>query len=313
MDLHRLRTFVAAYEEASFSKAAIRLNATQPGVSSHIALLEEELENSLFERAGRGVRPTIAGRRLYARASQIIQDVDRAAQEIKGLSGLLTGEVAVGIPPTLSRAILAPVLSAYVASFPNVDVRVFEAYSDTLLSLTESGELDFAVVAQLMDHPAIEYRKIYQDHFVVASGVKLGLEKHSPVRLDIEPYFKLVVPSLLRRGLQRLLEEPLRTRRIVPARVIEIDGLAGALDFLAVTDWIALLPAAAAYNNPEGVRIQFNRIASEPILIDYFIAHARTKSLSVAARAFIDLTVTELERVAAHSQSAAHWLSDGQS
>jgi LysR family transcriptional regulator, nitrogen assimilation regulatory protein len=305
MDLRLIKTFVAAYEEESFSKAAVRLNATQPGVSTQIALLEQELKASLFDRKGRGVQPTIAGKRLYVRALQIIREVNSAEREIQALAGSVTGDLAIGIPPTLSRAILAPVLSKYVAAYPDVDLRVFEAYSDTLMTLVESGELDFALVARLPDHPAIEYQQVFRDRFVLASVKELRIPPRKAVFLDTPPLFKLVVPSLLRHGLKRLLEEPLRTGRIKPARIIEIDGLAGALHFLSITDWVALLPAATAYNNPEGVQVQFNAIAGDPILIDYFVAHMRTEPLSIAAQAFIDMAAAELDRVAGSWQHYA--------
>jgi LysR family transcriptional regulator, nitrogen assimilation regulatory protein len=306
MDLRLVKTFVVAYEQQSFSKAATRLNATQPGVSNQIAMLEEELKTPLFDRKGRGVCPTHAGSRFYNLACKILRDIKSAEHEIRALSGVVTGKVGVGIPPTLGRAVLAPTLAGFVAAYPDVDVRVFEAYSDTLLSLVENGELDFALVAQIPDHPAVEYQRIYRDRFVLASGLKHGgIPPRRAVRLDVAPYYKLVVPSVLRLGLKRLLEEPLRTGRIVASRIIEIDGLSGALQFITTTDWVALLPAATAYNNPEGVAIQFNPIVGEEIAVDYFVAHLRTEPLSVAAQAFIGLTVAELSLVASDWKSRA--------
>jgi len=301
MDIHLLKTFVAAFEEASFTKAARRLHATQPGVSVKIAALEEEVGMPLFERSTRSVTPTAAGKRLYPKALQLIHDLNSAKQEIQALSGTITGQVAVGLPPTLSKAILAPVLSRYLEANPGVDVRVFEGHSDTLLSLVEQGELNFAVVTKLADHPAVNYRKIFRDRFVVASSLdKFGHDR--PVHLDIEPYSKLVV---LRCALQGALEEPLRTGRIVPSRVLEIDGLAGIYDFLAMTDWLALLPSATAYSNSKNSGVRFNCLVGDPITIDYFVAHDRTEPISVAAQRFVDLMIIEFERVAVLWESNA--------
>ena len=299
MDIRLLRTFIAAYEETSFTRAAVRVHGTQPGVSAQIAVLETAIGAQLFERNARSVTPTAAAKRLYPRALQLIHDLRKAELEIRSLSGLITGKVSMGIPPTLSKAILGPVLASYVSAYPEVEVRIFEAYSDSLLSLIESGELDVAVVAHLADRPAINYQKVYRDRFVVASGVSSGIEPGRPIRLDMEPYFKIVIPSLLRHSLHSLLDEPLRTRRVVPARIIEIDGLSGALEFLSITDWIALLPAATAYNNSQSPGIRYNPIAGDEIAIDYFVAHARTEPISIATQALVDLTIAELNLVAA--------------
>jgi DNA-binding transcriptional LysR family regulator len=297
MDLRLLRTFVAAYEEASFSKAAERLNSTQPGVSNQIAALEAEFGVPLFERRGRGVHPTIAGKKLHARATRILLDVNSTSQEMRALGGAIMGQAAVGIPPTLSKAVLAPVLARFVEAHPEVELRVFEAYSDTLLSLVESGTLDFALVARLPDHPAITYEKAYRDQFVLASGPKLKLPPGATVALDRRPYFKLIVPSLLRGGLQRLLEEPLRTGRIVPARFMEIDGLIGALQFVVRTDWAALLPAAAVRQDGSFPELRVNRIASEDIAIDYFIARAAIRPMTPASTAFVSMMLEELASI----------------
>jgi LysR family transcriptional regulator, nitrogen assimilation regulatory protein len=301
MDMQLLKTFVAAYEEASFTKAAQRLNATQPGVSVKIATLEADVGMPLFERNTRSVTPTVAGRRLYPRALQLIHDLNSAAQEIRSLAGTVAGQVAVGIPPTLSKAILAPVLSGYLDAFPSVDVRIFEAHSDTLLELVERSELDFAVVTKLADHPSVNYRKVFRDRFVVASAA-CNLGHEGPIHLNVEPYFKIVV---LRCALHGALDEPLRTGRIVPARLVEIDGLAGTFEFLAMTDWVALLPSATAYSNSERSGVRFNRLAGEQIPIDYYVAHGRTEPISEAGKAFIQMMIEEFERVPVQWRSRA--------
>ncbi|WP_327752250.1 LysR family transcriptional regulator (plasmid) [Sphingobium sp. SJ10-10] len=296
MDARVLTVFVAAYEEGNFSRAAERLNATQPGISVQISTLETELGVSLFERTARGVVPTAAGKRLYPRALQIIHDLRKTELDMKSLSGVITGKITVGIPPTLSMAILASVLSTYVDAYPDVEIRIFEAYSDTLISLIESAQIDFALVAPLPNHPAIVYEKVFTDRFILASNNDLGLSERIPVSLNEPPLFKYVVPSVLRRSLSALLEEPLREGRIVPARMIEIDGLAGALEFIASSDWVGLLPSATAYSRFGANKIRFSPI-SEDIYINYFVAHLRTKPLDAACSKFVELITSELSLV----------------
>nr|WP_283811206.1 LysR family transcriptional regulator [Bradyrhizobium uaiense] len=101
---------------------------------------------------GRGVVATVAGQKLYARASQILYEVNCATDEIRALAGTLSGRIAVGIPPTLSKAALAPALAYFTSEYPEV------GYSDTLLALIKSGELDFAFVAKLLEQ---SFRNFY--------------------------------------------------------------------------------------------------------------------------------------------------------
>lgn len=298
MDIHLLKTFVAAYEEANFTKAARRLNATQPGVSVQIATLEASVRASLFDRNARSVIPTVAGRRLYPRALQLIRDLNSTTQEIRALAGAVTERVAIGIPPTLSKAILPPVLSRYLAAYPQSDVRIIELPSDGLLSLIDSRELDLAFVTHLPNQTAVAERSLCRDPVVLASGPLAGIEQGRAVQLDAEPRFKIVVPSMLRNTLNGILDEPLRSGRIAAERIIEMDGLDCTLEFVAMTDWVALLPAAAVYNKPKGVDVRFNTIAGNAITVQYSVVHARTEPLSLAAEAFIDLAAAELNRVA---------------
>ena len=79
MELRQLRTFAAAAERESFTRAAEALNLTQAAVSQQIAALEKELDTQLFERRGRGVSLTAAGRRLYEYSCQILDLVAEAS------------------------------------------------------------------------------------------------------------------------------------------------------------------------------------------------------------------------------------------
>jgi DNA-binding transcriptional LysR family regulator len=96
MELRQLQYFLAVAEMASFTKAARRLNITQPGVSAQIRQLEEELGEALLHRSDRHVGLTAAGEAFlpFARAALSATDSGRAA--IQQLTGLTGGRVAVG-------------------------------------------------------------------------------------------------------------------------------------------------------------------------------------------------------------------------
>lgn len=77
MNLRQIATFVGVYEEGSFSKAAKRLNLTQSGLSMQVQNLEAATGVKLFERSPRGIVPTFAGHRLYARAVERLRPLLR--------------------------------------------------------------------------------------------------------------------------------------------------------------------------------------------------------------------------------------------
>ncbi|MGZ3585118.1 MAG: LysR family transcriptional regulator, partial [Ktedonobacterales bacterium] len=97
MELRQLEYFVAVAEEASFTKAAARVHAAQPGVSAQIRQLERELGQDLFDRTGRTVRLTAVGAAVLPYARAALEAVAAARLAVDELTGLLRGRVAVGM------------------------------------------------------------------------------------------------------------------------------------------------------------------------------------------------------------------------
>ena len=105
MELYQLKTFVTVAEEAHLTRAAERLNASQPSVSAHVKALEEELGLDLFVRTPKGMQLTPAGAMLKARAEQVLAAADAVRFEATRLKGELNGKVRLGlhIDPTYLR------------------------------------------------------------------------------------------------------------------------------------------------------------------------------------------------------------------
>jgi LysR family nitrogen assimilation transcriptional regulator len=296
MDLRQVRAFVAAYEERSLTRGATKVHATQPGLSVQIAALEAELGSELFERHARGLRPTFAGERFYPLAMGILQSMNNAVGTIRSLSKSVSGAFSIGLPPTLSRAILAPVLIEFVEKYPDVEIRVGEGYSRTLLPLLENKDVDCAFVLHSPDYPGMLFTPTYNDRFVLVSRPELGLEPGVAIDLNAQPRRKLVIPSL-KYGLYRLLEPQLKTGRILPERLFEIDGLSGTLRFIQATDWCALLPYAAVHEDIGEGRLRVNRLAGDEIKIEYCVAQLATEFLLPAAQLFIDTISAALRKI----------------
>src|ERR1700730_13993911 len=91
VSVRQIRAVVAVCEEGSFTKAAQRENATQSGISQHIAALEHALGVRLFERSNAGVRPTPAGLRYYRRCIEALGTLKTGTEEMRALADRVTG------------------------------------------------------------------------------------------------------------------------------------------------------------------------------------------------------------------------------
>jgi LysR family transcriptional regulator, nitrogen assimilation regulatory protein len=105
MDFKQIEGFVRVAELGSFTRAAQMLNTTQPALSRLIRMLEVDLHQTLLVRNGRGAVPTEAGQVLLAHGRGILHQVQRAREDLGTVRGGLSGRVAIGLPPSLARAL----------------------------------------------------------------------------------------------------------------------------------------------------------------------------------------------------------------
>src|SRR5579883_2341450 len=98
--LRQIRAVIAVCEEGSFTRAAERENATQSGISQHVAAVERALGIKLFERSP-------AGLRYYKRCVEAVGLLETAREEARGVGGLVSGDLRIGLMPTFTRAVLA--------------------------------------------------------------------------------------------------------------------------------------------------------------------------------------------------------------
>jgi DNA-binding transcriptional LysR family regulator len=120
MDLATLNAFIAIAELGSFSEAAERLHLTQPAVSKRIASLEQQLSVRLFDRLGREVSLTEAGRALLPRAYQILNVLDDTRRALTNLNGEICGRLTLATSHHIGLHRLPPLLRAFTRAHPQV-------------------------------------------------------------------------------------------------------------------------------------------------------------------------------------------------
>src|SRR5262245_5418043 len=145
MELHQLRYFAAVADWKSFTRAAEHCFVSQPSLSQQIIKLERELGRPLFERLGRQVRLTEAGRALYAQAVASLGAVDEVKQRLVAATDGDHGTVTVGAIPTVAPYLLPPLLQRFATTHPRAEVAVVEHLTEFTLKGCLEGELDVGV------------------------------------------------------------------------------------------------------------------------------------------------------------------------
>lgn len=142
----RYRAFAMAAELGSLTRAAETLGYTQSGVSHLIKALEDELGLALLLRSRSGTAPTPEGKRLLPFVQAMLRAAD-AVQNVAGeIKGLQTGSMQIGTFTSVATQWLPPVLAAYTAQYPNIDVRVVNGTYSVLETALLENRLDCAFV-----------------------------------------------------------------------------------------------------------------------------------------------------------------------
>ena len=144
MELHHLRSFVAAVDTGSFNAAGQLLNYTGPAISQHVGALEQELGVELLTRHARGVVPTAAGHVLDARARELLDHADGVAREVRLVAGSAS-TVRIGAFSTAAQFLLPPVLTSVLTARPGLELELIDREPPEGFTDVVAGRLDVMV------------------------------------------------------------------------------------------------------------------------------------------------------------------------
>jgi LysR family transcriptional regulator, carnitine catabolism transcriptional activator len=147
IDLHQLRIFVAVARLGNFTRAAERLNLSQPSLSLHIRRLEQDLRIRLFDRSTRSVTPTRAGEDFLPTAERLLDDFQSAVAAVADLAARRRGRVAVAVLPSVAAELLPRAIALLRARHPDVSVSLRDDVAEHIPARVRSGEVDFGLGA----------------------------------------------------------------------------------------------------------------------------------------------------------------------
>ena len=158
MELHQLRYFTAVADLGSFTRAAEKCLVAQPSLSQQIIKLEKELGQPLFERLGRSVRLTAAGKLLKERVDQVLALLDDAQARITDDPD--AGKLSIAAIPSIAPYYLPGVLEGFRRAVPGAQLEVVEEVTQVSLRKLAEGEVDLALLALAHEllQPRLEVR-----------------------------------------------------------------------------------------------------------------------------------------------------------
>jgi len=156
MEFHQLRYVCAIAETGSFSRAAERCQVAQPSLSQQVLKLEEDLGAKLFDRLGRSVRPTEAGRAFLPHARSILSQMDTARSSVADKCADVGGSVAVGVIPTIAPYMMPRYTTTFARKYPEAKLRIVEETTPILVESLRGLSIDLAILALPLRHKDLE-------------------------------------------------------------------------------------------------------------------------------------------------------------
>jgi LysR family transcriptional regulator, cell division regulator len=293
MDASDLRIFEAVARLGGMNRAAAELNTVQSNVTARIRTLEEQLGIQLFHRTSRGVSLTAAGTRLLpyaARMARLLDEARRAALD----DGTPRGRLTVGSLETTAALRLTPLLSAFLARYPEIDFVLRTGTSCELVDLVLDGSVEGALVCGPVNHPELTHETIYAEDLVLLTA---------PGVVSVEDYLQAgdVRIVVLRAGCsyRLILEGWLARRGVVGPRRLEFGTLEAIIGCVAAGLGITLLPRALIGGVWREGKVACIPLPGEGGRVETVFIRRRDERPSSALSAFMEHIRSPLSRQAA--------------
>lgn len=208
--LRQLRVFLAVAQQQNFSRAGEAVGLTQPAVSRSITDLEQQLGVQLLHRSTREVELSDAGRLLQGRATRVLDELDAALLEVRGLATQRHGRVRVASSPTLSAHLMPECIARCAQQHPGLQLLLLDRIQQGALDSVRAGEVDFGVVIDPTDAEDLHCEAILSEPFCLVCPADHVLAQRREVHwrdLAGHPLVLLDHASGSRRLIDRVLEQ----------------------------------------------------------------------------------------------------------
>jgi DNA-binding transcriptional LysR family regulator len=245
MEVRQLEMFRVLAEELNFTRTAERVHTVQSNVTAQIKALEEELGAPLFDRLGRKVALTDAGRRFHPFAEQALAAMEKGQRALRNGSDE-SGPLRIATPESLLTYRLPPVMRAFRRRFPHVELQ-FRPHSDaSLISDLENGKLDLVIhMCDTVSNPSHESIRLHTEKILLLGDHAHPLVKRRAVRPeDLGGQRLLLTESGC--GYRAKLDRVLAMKNVRPGNITEFSSVEAIKQCVCARMGIALLPAIVA-------------------------------------------------------------------
>lgn len=263
-ELSQVRCFVAVAEELHFSRAAERLNMTQPPLSRQIQLLEHHIGTRLLDRSSRAVRLTAAGKAFFPEAARILRMADEAAVTARRVAKGEQGALAIGFTAAFGYGLLPDLVRRLRERAPGISLTLKELVTTSQIEGLDSGQLDIGLMRPHARHGELETVLLATEPLMLAIPEReAGDWPEQPTLSCVHGKPFLMYSPYEARYFYQLLNNCFDAAGVVPDVVEHIGQIHTMLALVSSGVGVALIPAAAARLELRGVVLR--TVLTEPL------------------------------------------------
>ncbi|MBX3652081.1 MAG: LysR family transcriptional regulator [Burkholderiales bacterium] len=287
MELRHLHYFLKIAETSSFTQAAAALRVTQPTLSHQIKQLEQEIGTPLFDRVGRSIQITEAGRLFRSHAQRALRELESGLATVSELDGLMHGQLRIGVFRSFGNSLLPAVLAEFYRAHPQVSISIQQMSLADMEHGLVNGDIDFATTTYMpVTSERISSEELFTEPLVLAVGRQHELHGRRMIRLEALKDMPLILrpagtPS------RKLIESCFAARGLAPRVVMEM-GNGGATLATIRCSTLATICAGRALDGTPGlatVRINAPELKRSGAILWHRDRHRSTAAVILAQMA----------------------------
>jgi len=285
MEIRQLRYFLDIAETEHLTQSAHKLFMTQSTLSHGLRQLEQELNVSLFERLGRGLKLSQAGAEFRVFATRALKEIEAGRMALAELNGLQSGRLTVGAFPTFLNTVLPATVASFSASYPKVMVEVRDLRAGPIAEQLLRGELDLGIAFHPTEHVEIETETLFDERMVLAVSATHPLAARRTLSMK---QLAGVPLALLPRSFatRQLIEDHLRQAGVSALVRVEMESVDALLGVCRCGDLASIVPERATRQAPD---LHVIALSAPKFVRHAGILWRRGASRSAAAREFAAL------------------------
>lgn len=288
MTLEQLRIFVAVAERLHMTRAAETVHLTQSAVSAAVAALEERYNIRLFDRVGRHLELSPAGRAFLPEARALLQSAQGAVQTLDDLAGLKRGALTVAGSQTVFNYWLPVRASRFCERYPAIALKLVAGNTTQVADAVLDGSADLGFVEGVIDEPRLARRKVSTDRIAIYAA-----KKHPLAGKSVKPADLVKARWILREegsGTRAHFESAMRRKAIDPSAFNIAMTLSSNEAALAAVEGSAALTAVSELAaTPHMAAGLLSRLKFELPERTFELLTAKERTRSRAAAAFLDM------------------------